>query len=73
MRKFQESKACHPGSGHTLARGDEVLKVRRLFDDKFCCLVRKDHPQIGGRLSLEKYAELNPLSLLRRQRIEKRE
>lgn len=37
------------------------LRQRQLFDDRFVCLVRKDHPLVGRRLTLERYLELSHL------------
>lgn len=34
------------------------LSSQHLFDDGFVCLVRRDHPRVGKRLSLERYLEL---------------
>lgn len=33
------------------------IKRRKLFDDHFACLVRKDHPTIRGELTFERYLE----------------
>jgi DNA-binding transcriptional LysR family regulator len=32
---------------------------RRLFSDRFVCLVRRGHPQVGKRLTLPRYVELS--------------
>jgi len=34
------------------------LRSEALFDEQFVCLVRKDHPLVGARLSVEVYARL---------------
>lgn len=34
------------------------MKRRRLFQDRLVCVVRKEHPQVKKRLSLEQYAAL---------------
>lgn len=35
----------------------------KLFDDDFVCVVRADHPEVGKRLSLEKYCELSHVQI----------
>lgn len=37
------------------------LRMQRLFQDRFVCLARRDHPLIGKRLTLERYLELSHL------------
>jgi DNA-binding transcriptional LysR family regulator len=37
------------------------LRLQRLFEDRFVCLVRRDHPLVGRRLTLERYLELSHL------------
>ena len=34
------------------------LLGRKLFDERFVCLVRRDHPQVGDTLTLEQYVAL---------------
>jgi DNA-binding transcriptional LysR family regulator len=34
------------------------LRERKLFTERFACLVRKDHPEVGEELSLETYVKL---------------
>jgi DNA-binding transcriptional LysR family regulator len=34
------------------------LRVERLFSDRFACLVRRDHPRVKKKLTLDLYAEL---------------
>lgn len=34
------------------------LHERRLFSERFVCLVRRDHPRVGKRLDLDTYVEL---------------
>lgn len=34
------------------------LRTRRLFSDKFACLVRRDHPRVKKKLTLDLYADL---------------
>jgi len=41
--------------GGTEPRG---LSVRRTFEDDFVCMVRRDHPKVKKKLSLEQYLEL---------------
>jgi len=35
------------------------LRKQALFEDRFCCVVRRDHPVVRGRLSLKQYAALD--------------
>ncbi|MFT3694196.1 MAG: LysR family transcriptional regulator [Kofleriaceae bacterium] len=35
------------------------LRKQRLFDDKFCCVVRRDHPSVETTISLKHYASLH--------------
>lgn len=35
------------------------FRTRRLFTDRFVCVVRRDHPAVGRRLSLETYLALD--------------
>jgi DNA-binding transcriptional LysR family regulator len=42
---------------------DGTLHSRRLFEDRWVCLLRSDHPQVRGRLSLDQYAALPHLSI----------
>jgi DNA-binding transcriptional LysR family regulator len=37
----------------------EEFRTRRLFTDRFVCVVRKDHPRVGRRLSLDQYLALD--------------
>jgi DNA-binding transcriptional LysR family regulator len=37
----------------------EEFRTRRLFTDRFVCVVREDHPRVGRRLSLEQYLSLD--------------
>ena len=37
------------------------LAVGDLFEDRFTCLVRNDHPRVGRRLTLARYVELDHL------------
>jgi DNA-binding transcriptional LysR family regulator len=37
------------------------LYRQRLFDERFVCLVRRDHPKVGRRLTLEEYCALDHL------------
>lgn len=34
------------------------FRTRRLFNDRFVCVVRKDHPRVGRRLTLDQYLGL---------------
>jgi DNA-binding transcriptional LysR family regulator len=35
------------------------LRKQALFEDRFCCVVRRDHPLVRGRLSLKQYTALD--------------
>jgi DNA-binding transcriptional LysR family regulator len=35
-----------------------ALRVQRLFDDGFACVVRRGHPRVKARLTLQQYVEL---------------
>jgi DNA-binding transcriptional LysR family regulator len=35
-----------------------TLRARRLFSDRFACLVRRGHPDVGKKVSLERYLAL---------------
>ena len=35
------------------------FRTRQLFTDRFVCVVRKDHPRVGRRLTLDRYLELD--------------
>ncbi len=35
-----------------------AFRARRLFDDRFVCVVRRDHPQVGATLDLETFLAL---------------
>jgi DNA-binding transcriptional LysR family regulator len=43
---------------------DASLKVRRLFRERFCCIVRADHPRVGKRLDLDLFCELDHALLM---------
>src|SRR6185436_5570182 len=34
------------------------LLARRLFEERFVCLVRRDHPTVGDKLTLDQYVSL---------------
>lgn len=34
-------------------------RTERLFDERYVCIVRKNHPRVGARLGLERYLELS--------------
>lgn len=44
------------------------MKRRRLFQDRLVCVVRKEHPQVKKRLSLEQYAALSHVQVAPRGR-----
>jgi len=60
----------HHRVSKALERGDSDLMLgfyeeipsghhdQRLFNDDFVCIVRKDHPQVGKRLTLQRYLSL---------------
>lgn len=56
--------APRPGSARLPRRGAEVfdegahLFRRHLFDERFVCLVRRDHPRVKKRLTLETFVAL---------------
>ena len=56
--------APRPGSARLARRGTEVfdegahLYRRHLFDERFVCLVRRDHPRVKKRLTLETFVAL---------------
>ena len=65
------SDVAHPNANEWLASGEVDLAitviggtrgtgvhVEPLFSDEFACLVRRDHPRVKKRLTLETYAEL---------------
>ncbi len=36
------------------------FRTQKLFEDRFCCIVRRDHPQVrGGKLTLAQYAAMH--------------
>lgn len=35
------------------------LRKQALFEDRFCCVVRSDHPQVRGRLTLKQYTSMS--------------
>jgi DNA-binding transcriptional LysR family regulator len=37
----------------------QELRKQRLFTDRFCCVVRANHPDVGGKLSLKQYAAMH--------------
>jgi DNA-binding transcriptional LysR family regulator len=39
------------------------LRIQQLFEDRFVCVVRADHPTVGRTLSLAQYAELEHLQI----------
>lgn len=41
-----------------LERGGTAILSQRVLSEKFVCVVRKDHPSIGKRMTLEKYLAL---------------
>jgi DNA-binding transcriptional LysR family regulator len=40
-----------------------TLHSRRLFEDRWVCVLRADHPRVRGRLTLEQYAALAHVSI----------
>ena len=42
-------------------RTEPGLVVEELFRERFCCLVRRGHPRVKGRLTLEEFVELEHL------------
>lgn len=42
----------------TVLDGVKNVRYRELFDERFVCLVRKDHPRVGKRLTLKNYIEI---------------
>jgi DNA-binding transcriptional LysR family regulator len=46
--------AILPGRSH----GGTGFRREELYDDNFDCLVRRDHPRVGRRLTLKRYLEL---------------
>jgi DNA-binding transcriptional LysR family regulator len=42
---------------------DGTLRSRRLFEDRWLCVVRRDHPVVQGAISLAQYVELTHLSV----------
>ncbi len=43
---------------------DTNLKMRKLFRETFCCLVRRDHPRVSGALDLDLFCELEHLLIM---------
>ena len=35
------------------------FRKQTLFEDRFCCVVRRDHPHVRGRLTLKQYASMH--------------
>ncbi|MBL8716493.1 MAG: LysR family transcriptional regulator [Myxococcales bacterium] len=44
------------------------IHTRRLFDERFVCVVREGHPGVGGRLTLDRYCSLSHLLIAPRGR-----
>jgi DNA-binding transcriptional LysR family regulator len=42
-------------------RTEPGLVVEELFHERFCCLVRRGHPRVKGRLTLQEFVELDHL------------
>ena len=65
-----QSRPFDPGVSDALAAGrlDVILSIRealprdalltKLYDERFLCAVRRDHPKVGKRLTLERFCEL---------------
>lgn len=41
-----------------IERGGASFRSQRVLSEKFVCVVRRDHPNVGRRMTLEKYLEL---------------
>jgi len=39
------------------------LRIRQLFTERFVCVVRKDHPSVGKRLSVEHFVQLEHVQI----------
>lgn len=53
--------SARPSKGRKAAPGapsGTSIRSRRLFDERFVCVVRKDHPRVKRKLDLETFAEL---------------
>lgn len=35
------------------------LRKQRLFEDRFCCVVRRGHPRVSGKIALKQYAAMH--------------
>jgi DNA-binding transcriptional LysR family regulator len=35
------------------------FRKQKLFEDRFCCVVRRDHPQVRGRVTLKQYTSMH--------------
>jgi len=44
------------------------IRIQKLFDEELVCVVRRDHPRIGKRLSLAQYANLEHIQVAPRGR-----
>lgn len=44
------------------------IRIQKLFDESFVCVVRRDHPSVRSRLSLERYADLGHVQIAPRGR-----
>jgi DNA-binding transcriptional LysR family regulator len=44
------------------------FRQQTLFEDQFCCVVRRDHPQVRGRLTLKQYTAMHHILVAPRGR-----